>query len=67
MGVQGIDPQMLFKTKKKELEMSEIDLKIAALETADIPDWRKTMMKKELQFQKKLMAHEKKQAEIGDI
>ena len=58
--MQSVDPRQLFKQAKRDMAASEIDVKLAKIDASmDMPDWQKSMMKKQLNLQKKMMARDK--------
>ena len=66
--MKSIDPEMLFRHKKLEMQEVDIDVKMAEMEADNsIPEWRKKMAKKQMMLQKKLLAKQRKDYEWQDI
>lgn len=62
-----IQPEEIFKNAQRDLENAKIDEEIAKIDLADIPDWKKNMLKKVLTFKKKQLATQKVEENIAEL
>ena len=61
-------PTEMFEQKKKDLQMEKIELTKAEIQAnPEIPEWRKTMIIKQLELNKKKMGISSKEAELQNM